>query len=504
MRGLIILLAVAASCRAGYVSQPSYGDQPQLHGQPVPQRFAPPAPVGQDGNVIDTPEVAQAKAAHFAEFARAAARAAEEAKNQPQTAEYSPQIPSQNYNYAPAQPTAPTYLRQPSYQSQAPAYQSAPVQAPVYSQPSPVSYQPQYSNSANYVGPQNYAAATAKPTPFVPAPLAEDGTVIDTPEVAALKAARLAELAEAEARAYKYAQDFKPEVGGQAYAGPAGQVPYNVGQYNVPAPQVLPGPGLPYHAQQAAYAKSPFPAQSYQRIDRSNVIHSQSRRSFRGRWCLGSMRLIIVLAALVATTAGTYEDKYYQYRGPAAPLNSDGMVMDTPEVASARAAHFAMHAEAMARLRNARKDYDEAYENGDMTMMMMPEAMPQMTEATPPPKRQRQRPMMAPLAPDGRVMDTPEVAAAKSAHMAAHARAASKASELYELDVYDGRKNLVYLAPIRLTYKQLDPIGYRGPFAPLGSDGRVVDTPEVARAREAHMKAHARAVAMSTQNDLYY
>nr|XP_033327463.1 uncharacterized protein LOC117221016 [Megalopta genalis] len=217
------------------------------------------------------------------------------------------------------------------------------------------------------------------------------------------------------------------------------------------------------------------------------------------------MRLIIVLAALVAATAGTYEDKYYQYSGPPAPLNSDGMVMDTPEVASARAAHLAMHAEAMARLRKAEKDYETYEENGDTSMMMMmPEMMPQMTEATTPPKRQRQRPMMAPLGPDGRVMDTPEVAAAKSAHMAAHARAASKASEFYELDVFDGRKNLVYLAPIRVAYKHISPIGYRGPFAPLGSDGRVVDTPEVARAREAHMKAHARAVAMSTQNDLYY
>ncbi|XP_076300693.1 uncharacterized protein LOC143218926 [Lasioglossum baleicum] len=264
MRGLIILFAVVASCRAGYVSPPSYGE-PHVHAQPLPQRFAPPAPVGQDGNVIDTPEVAQAKAAHFAEFARAAARAAEEAKNQPQTAEYSPQIPSQAYNYASAQPTAPTYLRQPSYQSQAPVYQSAPVQAPSYSQPSPVAYQPQYSNNANYVGPQNYAA-TAKPTPFVPAPLAEDGTVIDTPEVAALKAARLAELAEAEARAFKYAQEFKPEVGGQAYAGPTGQIPYNVGQYNSPASQVLPGPGLPYQAPQSAFAKSAFPPQSYQRV----------------------------------------------------------------------------------------------------------------------------------------------------------------------------------------------------------------------------------------------
>ena len=87
--------------------------------------------------------------------------------------------------------------------------------APTYNQPSPVSgYQPQYTGNTNFVGQQSFSA-NVKPTPFVPAPLAEDGTVIDTPEVAALKAARLAELAEAEARAYKFAQEYQPEVQGQ-------------------------------------------------------------------------------------------------------------------------------------------------------------------------------------------------------------------------------------------------------------------------------------------------
>lgn len=86
----------------------------------------------------------------------------------------------------------------------------------MYNQPNTVSagYQPQYTGNTNFVGQQSFAA-NVKSTPFVPAPLAEDGTVIDTPEVAALKAARLAELAEAEARAYKFAQEYKPEVQGQ-------------------------------------------------------------------------------------------------------------------------------------------------------------------------------------------------------------------------------------------------------------------------------------------------
>ncbi|CAL7942020.1 unnamed protein product [Xylocopa violacea] len=263
MRGLIVLIVAVASCRAGYLGAPSFAE-PQVHPQSAAPRFAPPAPVGQDGNVIDTPEVAQAKAAHFAEFARAAARAAEEGKNQPQSVEYSPQPQPQAYNLPQPQPTQAAYIRQQNYQPSAPIYQSAPVPAPTYSQPNPVAYQPQYTGNTNYIGQQSYAA-TAKPTPFVPAPLAEDGTVIDTPEVAALKAARLAELAEAEARAYKFAQEYKPEVQGQAYAGPAAAPgPYNPGQYSAPAARVFPAAAPSYPAPQSAFSKPAFQPQNYQ------------------------------------------------------------------------------------------------------------------------------------------------------------------------------------------------------------------------------------------------
>ncbi|XP_017793952.1 PREDICTED: uncharacterized protein LOC108575594 [Habropoda laboriosa] len=212
------------------------------------------------------------------------------------------------------------------------------------------------------------------------------------------------------------------------------------------------------------------------------------------------MSLLVILAALVAPSiAETYEDReYYKYRGPPAPLSNDGLVMDTPEVAHARASHLALHAEAMARLRKAQNDY-EMYENNEMSYM--PQMMDPMETVMQ--KRQRQR-AYVPLDRDAHVMDPPEMADAKSARMAAHSRAASKASEFYELDVFDGRKNLVYLAPIRVTYKHTPSMGYRGPLAPLGPDGRVVDTPEVMRAREAHLKAHARAAALSTHNDLYY
>lgn len=204
------------SCRAGYVGPPSYGN-PLLHpqAQQVAPSYAPPAPVGEDGNVIDTPEVAQAKAAHFVEFARAAARAAVDEKQQQQQQHvpgYNPHIPPSTHIYPAAQPTAVPYLRQTNYQQPTPIYQTVNhVPASIYN---PGHYQqPQpYNVRANFVGQKNYALPP-KSTTFVPAPLAEDGTVVDTPEVAALKATRLAELAEAEALAYKHAssQQYNPE-----------------------------------------------------------------------------------------------------------------------------------------------------------------------------------------------------------------------------------------------------------------------------------------------------
>jgi hypothetical protein len=213
------------TCKSAYVGPSPYGnplDYP--HSQQIASNYAPPAPVGEDGNVIDTPEVAQAKAAHFAEFARAAARAAEDEKQHlpQQSSGYNPQISSPTYSYPTVQPTAVPYLRQANYQQPTPIYQTANhVSAPVYT---PVNYQQpqQYNARANFVDPKNYALPP-KTAVFMPAPLAEDGTVLDTPEVAALKAARLAELAEAEARAHKHASAHPNENQGQGELSRAGR-----------------------------------------------------------------------------------------------------------------------------------------------------------------------------------------------------------------------------------------------------------------------------------------
>lgn len=75
------------------------------------------------------------------------------------------------------------------------------------------------------------------------------------------------------------------------------------------------------------------------------------------------------------------------------------MVMDTPEVAHARAAHLALHAETIARLRKAQNDY-ETYENNEMYMPRMMDPMEVIMQ-----KRQRQRTFM-PLENDGRAVET--------------------------------------------------------------------------------------------------
>lgn len=83
----------------------------------------------------------------------------------------------------------------------------------------------------------------------------------------------------------------------------------------------------------------------------------------------------------------------------------------------------------------------------------------------------------APLGPDGRVVDTPEVAHAKAAHLAAKAAASHGAVAGWAPSTYAAGW-----------------AGWAGHgAAPIGIDGRVVDTPEVAHAKAAHFAAKAAA-----------
>ncbi|CAD1473683.1 unnamed protein product, partial [Heterotrigona itama] len=84
----------------------------------------------------------------------------------------------------------------------------------------------------------------------------------------------------------------------------------------------------------------------------------------------------------------------------------------------------------------------------------------------------------APLGPDGRVVDTPEVAQLKAAHLAALAEANARAPK-GPAGPYPGPAG-PYASG---SY-------YSGPPAPLGPDGRVVDTPEVQQAKAVHFSLY--------------
>ncbi|XP_046615418.1 uncharacterized protein LOC124302893 [Neodiprion virginianus] len=610
MNRLIVLVALASSCSAGYSGSPAYGGHGVGPAGGAVQ-YAPPAPVGEDGSVIDTPEVAQAKAAHFAEYARAAARAAEEkAHQQGVQGGYA----SQGLGAYAAGPTPAPYSR-PAYASPAPVYASP---APSYAAPAPQAYSaPQQYNGPSYSAPKAYNAPATK-SAFVPAPLAEDGTVIDTPEVAALKSARLAQLAEAEARAYKYggAEDYNGQeyaAAPQRYSAPAapqynaapnvrsyaGPGSYSQGargyaaapaasspiRYDAPAPtdrdgRVVETPEVAqataahlaahaaatsYQPQQASYQ----PQQAYQQPQRAfqsaqgyqphwfsgirimlkvndfrigfqlgkrlfnnslkmngkgptnyDLGNNQRRLSRPQRtpirsksykvsrlWCLSSaaMKLLAIFsiaASLVAATPGyqVIPPSGYGYQGPFAPLAHDGRVLDTPEVAQAKAAHLAAHAAAAARASRRHQIYDQGpvYDYNE-------EPSAYEAAAYSAPYSQSYHGPPAPLAHDGRVVDTPEVAHARAAHLAAHARAASIVSQYGGYEDQGGyrggsaERNAGYATPIQVSYTHSAPVGYHGPPAPLDHEGRVIDTPEVAQAKAAHLQAYAKAAALASQ-----
>ncbi|KMQ90855.1 pupal cuticle [Lasius niger] len=95
---------------------------------------------------------------------------------------------------------------------------------------------------------------------------------------------------------------------------------------------------------------------------------------------------------------------------------------------------------------------------------------------------------LAPLAHDGRVIDTPEVAHARKAHLAAFAAEAARTAHHHGGYPADGS----YVDNHGVGYHGgYHGAGYHGPPAPLAHDGRVVDTPEVAHAKAAHLAAHA-------------
>ncbi|KAG7212370.1 hypothetical protein KM043_012690 [Ampulex compressa] len=100
----------------------------------------------------------------------------------------------------------------------------------------------------------------------------------------------------------------------------------------------------------------------------------------------------------------------------------------------------------------------------------------------------------APIGLDGRVVDTPEVAVAKAEHAAAHI---NERITLANEAVRSADHVLTYAAPAAVleasAHQLVQPVAIAAkivPGAPIGPDGRVVDTPEVAVAKAEHAAAH--------------
>ncbi|XP_036148351.1 cuticle protein 18.7 [Monomorium pharaonis] len=101
----------------------------------------------------------------------------------------------------------------------------------------------------------------------------------------------------------------------------------------------------------------------------------------------------------------------------------------------------------------------------------------------------------APIGLDGRVVDTAEVALAKAEHAAAHV---NEKINLAAEAAKSAEHVLAYVAPspgvaVVEGAQLVQPVAVATklvPGAPIGPDGRVVDTPEVALAKAEHAAAH--------------
>ncbi|XP_013189582.2 pupal cuticle protein [Amyelois transitella] len=204
------------------------------------------------------------------------------------------------------------------------------------------------------------------------------------------------------------------------------------------------------------------------------------------------MQSMIILAATLCLAQASY------YAGPPAhvQLSPDGKyLLDTPEVAHAKAAHIAAHAQASS-MHGAWAPAGGAY-------LGAPAAYAAGHYGAPAAGLLKYGP--APLAHDGRVVDTPEVAHLKAAHAAAHAHAHANAAHGAIAPLALGHAGLGHgaLAPLGYAAPLAHGAGYAGGYGKwtgpqahiqLTHDGQyVVDTPEVQHARAAHLSQYAAA-----------
>nr|XP_024219047.1 uncharacterized protein LOC106690840 [Halyomorpha halys] len=396
--------------------------------------YGPPAPLNRDGTVAFTPEIQQANAVHTAayqqEFQRlqsaAALAAAHPDRTSPPSPDYNPgnngQYNSQSYDNG---------QYNPAWNNPAPSYNSAPAPAPAWNNPAPA---PAWNNAAPAPAWNNPAPSYNAPAPSwnnqgsynpqPPAPLNADGTaaytreyqaiaashqqayhqalsrtkrsvhlnpdgtVAPTPEVAAATAAHLAAVHGAAARTagvYHVAGPYSPYTYGHAYH--YGAAPLNPDGTVAETPEVRAAAAV-----HASYVAKQFSDLAHQEALALSAGPGEGEGAYySGQWA----------GHVVAPYAGHYAGYW-----PAAPLNADGTVAPTPEVAAATAAHLAAHAHA--RIGHAHHYYCV----GLVSTLRYDQNVHYQQYHGPP----------APLNPDGTVAFTPEYEHIRDEHMAAFER----------------------------------------------------------------------------------
>lgn len=224
-----------------------------------------------------------------------------------------------------------------------------------------------------------------------------NGYQLDTPEVAHAKAAHFAAHAEANARNYGHGL-YHGVAAPVAYAGHYGG--HYAGHYAGPQHIPVIGPhGVPLDTPEVAHARAAHLAAHASAHHGHGLVHYRKRRG--------------ILAAPLA-----YAHAYPQH---IPVLDHNGFQLDTPEVAHAKAAHFAAHAEAHSR--NAHVHVPAVYAGHAVAAPVAYAGHYGGHYAGP-----QHIPV---IGPHGVPLDTPEVAHARAAHAAAHHEAAARSHGHY-------------------------------------------------------------------------
>ncbi|KAK7576026.1 hypothetical protein V9T40_012312 [Parthenolecanium corni] len=148
-------------------------------------------------------------------------------------------------------------------------------------------------------------------------------------------------------------------------------------------------------------------------------------------------------------------------------VTPEGYLADTPEVAAAKAAHFAEKAKVASHYSPVPYDsHPVSYASHPVSYASHPVSY-------------ASHPVVG---ADGHILDTPEVAAAKSAHYSEYAAAAARSAAPAAVSYHSGAY------PV---YASHSPSYYAAPPVVL-PDGHLADTPDVAHAKAAHFAEYAK------------